>query len=157
MSAAPELGCRAWEPFRAASHHRVLNRFNGVPTLGFFTLAGTRYLFWEALGYVTDAFSVWIYVPVDPEDEESPGLPDGVVFDSPAERIAVAAVAHDNRLIFEREWNIPAGMDTGELLHDLTHFLKDAIDEAAENDLPPGRLAELRTASVAFGGLAEAS
>jgi hypothetical protein len=139
VSTPLELGNRTWEPYKTVDSLEVLDRHNGVPTLGFFTAGGQRQLFWQALGYVTDAFSVWIYVPVSPAAPVDPRLPEGLILGSPTDRIATVGVAYHNRLIFEREWSIPAGADEGRLLRDLTHFLVEAMDMADRHGLPPGR------------------
>ncbi len=50
MGALPMLGNPAWAPMRAIENVEVLDRFNGVPTLGLFSAEGERALFWRALG-----------------------------------------------------------------------------------------------------------
>jgi hypothetical protein len=139
VSTPLELGNRAWEPYKTVDTLEVLDRHNGIPTLGFFTAAGQRQLFWQAIGYVTDDFSVWIYVPVSPAAPADPRLPEGLILDSPIDRIVTVGMAHHNRLIFEREWNVPARANEGRVLHDVTHFLVEAMDVADRHGLPPGR------------------
>jgi hypothetical protein len=57
------IGNLAWAPSPAFEEVEVLDRFNGVPTLGVFGKPGERILFWRALGYVpADEISAWIYV-----------------------------------------------------------------------------------------------
>src|ERR1022692_3998525 len=147
-----EIGSRVWEPTLAADDDiTVLRRFNGAPTLGLFTAAGQRYLFWQALGYVTDAFSLWVYVPVGELDErETARLPYGIVFDSPSERMALAALAQHNRLLFYHEWHIQPNMDLGELLRDLIHSLLVATETADRLEMPPDQYETLSAAVEAM-------
>jgi hypothetical protein len=71
MNTQPMLGNLAWAPLPAFEEVEVLDRFNGVPTLGTFGRSGEKILFWRALGYVPpEGFSVWLYVPLDAEDEQ---------------------------------------------------------------------------------------
>jgi len=59
----------AWAPTPAIENVEVLDRFNGVPTFGLFSAGGERQLFWRMTGYVPRSVSVWLYVPLTPEDE----------------------------------------------------------------------------------------
>jgi hypothetical protein len=64
------VGNLAWAPLPAFEEVDVLDRFNGVPTLGTFGRRGNKILFWRALGYIPpNGMSVWVYVPLSPEDE----------------------------------------------------------------------------------------
>src|ERR1700683_1686384 len=51
----------AWAPVPAVEQVEVLDRFNGVPTLGIFSADGERTLFWRTLGYVSAKISIWLY------------------------------------------------------------------------------------------------
>jgi hypothetical protein len=162
MGELPMLGNLAWAPLPAIDNLEVLDRFNGVPTLGLFTAGGERQMFWRALGYVPDTFSIWIYVPVDAAGEqrllgaESADLLAGLVFESRADRYVTVGVAGDYRLIFEREWLLPAGMSPVDLLHEMLRFLNEALDLVLAQDLPPGRRELMRDASRAVKELAAA-
>lgn len=137
MQVPLELGRAAWEPAEAAEVE-VYDRFNGVPTIGFFTAAGQRIFFWQAFGHVTDGISAWVYVPAPPTGElDENALPYGLVFGSPVARAAVVAVAVSNRLVFWQNWTIEAGLDTPALLHAMAHYLLDAVQAAYSRDLPP--------------------
>jgi hypothetical protein len=162
MGELPMLGNLAWAPLPAIDNLEVLDRFNGVPTLGLFTAAGERQMFWRALGYVPDTFSIWIYVPLDAAGEqrllgaESVDLLAGLVFESRVDRYVTVGVASDYRLVFEREWLLPAGMPPVELLHEMLRFLNEALDLVLAQDLPPGRRELMRDASRAVKELAAA-
>jgi hypothetical protein len=47
MSALPMMGDLAWAPTLEIENVDVLDRFNGVPTLGVFATSGERELFWR--------------------------------------------------------------------------------------------------------------
>jgi hypothetical protein len=145
MSMLPTLGNLAWAPVAAIENVEILDRFNGVPTFGLFSAGGERQLFWRFTGYVTDAVSVWIYVPLTAADEnrlasaDPPDLLDGLVFRSPGPRYATVGVAHDYRLIFEREWQLPADGDPQRLLLEVLMFMVEAMAMSLREDLPPAR------------------
>jgi hypothetical protein len=65
VNAQPMIGNLAWAPLPAFEEVDVLDRFNGVPTLGTFGRPGSKILFWRVLGYVPPSgLSVWLYVPL---------------------------------------------------------------------------------------------
>lgn len=157
------LGNLAWAPVPAIENVEVLDRFNGVPTLGFFSAGSERTLFWRALGYVPEHVSIWLYVPVDEatEDRVCSSEPDdmltGLLFESPVERYVTVGLAGGSyRLTFEREWNVPAGMAAADLIDALLDFLKEALDIMLLQDLPPTRREMMRSASRAVAQLASA-
>jgi hypothetical protein len=88
---------------------------------------------------------VWLYVDLTDreiaaiEQWESPDVLAGIVFDSPTPRFVAAAVADDNRVVFEREWNLPAGMTRDGLLHPLLTFVLDCLMLALQEELPATR------------------
>lgn len=145
MSMLPTPGNLAWAPVAAVENVEILDRFNGVPTFGLFTAGGERQLFWRLTGYVTDAVSVWLYVPLTAADEnrlacaDPPDLLDGLVFRSPVPRYVTVGVAHDYRLIFEREWQLPEDADPQSLLREVLMFLVEAMLLSLREDLPPAR------------------
>jgi hypothetical protein len=47
MSTQPMVGNLAWAPLPAFEEVDVLDRFNGVPTLGTFGKPGSKILFWR--------------------------------------------------------------------------------------------------------------
>jgi hypothetical protein len=139
VNAQPMLGNLAWAPLPAFEEVEVLDRFNGVPTLGVFGKPGEKILFWRVLGYVPpDGLSVWLYVPLGPADEErlsgaEPSqLLQGVVFDSEEWRHATVGVAKDYRLFVEFDWNLPLKASSGDLLHDMLVFLASSLTGLAE-------------------------
>jgi hypothetical protein len=163
MGALPMLGNLAWAPMPAIENVEVLDRFNGVPTLGLFSAEGERALFWRALGYVPGAFSIWIYVPLDEAAERRLGgsergdLLEGLIFESPVQRYVTVGVAgKNNRLVFEREWNLPGSIAADDLIGQLLDFLNEAFDIMLRQDLPPSRRELMRNMSQAVGELATA-
>lgn len=145
MSMLPMLGNLAWAPVPAIENVEVLDRFNGVPTLGLFTAVGERNLFWRVTGYVPRSFSVWLYVPLTGGDEarlartDPADLLDDVVFGGAAPRYATVGLARDYRLVFEREWQVPAGADALGLLRDVLGFLRESLAITLDEDMPPAR------------------
>ncbi|NMO56567.1 hypothetical protein HH310_36010 [Actinoplanes sp. TBRC 11911] len=140
----PELGNLAWAPLAAIEELEIYDRYNGVPTLGVFRSLGETHMFWRAVGYTGD-ISFWLYVPLAPEDEqnveddEGPGLLDGIVFRSTRSRFATVGVANLNRLVFEREWNIPAGLHQAEILKPLLEFVSESLTLVLREDLASSR------------------
>ena len=134
MSAQPITGNLAWAPLPAFEEVEVLDRFNGVPTLGVFGGPGERTLFWRMSGYVPqpDEYSVWLYIRLDPRDEEHlysaapDDLLDGLVFNSGQPRWATVGVAHDNRLQYEFEWNLPRAAQPSDLVRVASQFAEAA-------------------------------
>jgi hypothetical protein len=141
----PVLGNLAWVPHAAVERVEILDRFNGVPTLGVLKQQDTDHLFWRAVGYVPDRFSIWIYAPIDDEDArhlEECGptdLLDGLVFDSTRPRYVTVGVAEDNRLFFEREWLLPESHASRSVRLSLLQFLLEALKIAQAQGLPPSR------------------
>jgi len=141
----PVLGNLAWAPHAAIERVEILDRFNGVPTLGVLKSPDANHLFWRALGYVPERFSIWIYAPIDEheadhlDDCDPSDLLRGPLFEARRERYITVGVAENNRLFFEREWSLPAGCDQRTLRKELLRFLLEAFVMALEQDLPPGR------------------
>ena len=142
------IGNLAWAPLPAFEEVEVVDRFNGVPTLGVFGGPGGRTLFWRVSGYVPqpDEYSVWLYVRLDPVDEEhldsaAPGdLLDGLVFNSGQPRWATVGVAHDNRLRYEFELKLPRAAQPSDLVRVASQFAESAKsrqDGAEPSSLPP--------------------
>ncbi len=162
MSALPMLGNLAWIPVPAADEVEVLDRFNGVPTLGVISTDGERLLVWRAYGYVPEKVSVWLYVPLDDQEyrrlqeAEAGDLLTGLVFNVKQARYATVGVALDYRLVFEREWQIPARDNATLLLSDLVKFLHEALTIALEQDLPLARRQLMCQAYQAVKELADA-
>lgn len=140
----PELGNLAWAPLAAVEEVEIFDRYNGVPTLGVFRSAGETHMFWRVVGYTGD-ISLWLYVPLSPgdernmQDDEGPGLLDGIVFRSPQPRFATVGVANLNRLVFEREWSVPAGLDQAGVLRPLLDFAYESLTLALQADLASSR------------------
>ncbi|SRR5258708_7793539 len=161
MSPLPMQGNLAWAPVPAIERVEVLDRFNGVPTLGLFSSGGERTLFWRALGYVPEQLSIWLYVLAGPvtEDHLARGDADdlltGLLFESPVGRFVTVGLADGGyRLTFEREWEVPAGQSAEDLIDGLLDFLKEALDIMLLQDLPPTRREMMRSASRAVRELA---
>jgi hypothetical protein len=140
----PELGNLAWAPETAVEEIEIFDRYNGVPTLGVVRTGEQAHMFWRALGYTGDV-SLWLYVPLEAEDkaaiddDEGPGLLDGIVFRSPKSRFAVVGVADGNRLIFEREWLVPAQLLPADIIRPLATFVEEALSIALDEGLPTSR------------------
>jgi len=143
----PEIGNLAWAAVTSVEGVEILDRFNGVPTLGMIKVDGGLHLFWRCLFYVSDV-SAWMYVPLTAEDvaqldRDDVDVLEGVVFDSPADRYVTLAVAHENRLVFEREWRLPRGMASEEVVPAATDFLDDAMRIALDQDPIPSSRREV--------------
>ena len=162
MSALPILGDLAWAPVPAIENVEVLDRFNGVPTFGLFSVAGERQLFWRAMGYVPRSTSIWLYVPLNAAEESalsSAGPSDllkGTVFQSPTARYAKVGVARDYRLVFEREWRLPVDADLNRLTHEVLGFLTEALEIALGQDMPKAPWEIVHKTSQAIRELAAA-
>jgi hypothetical protein len=155
MSALPMMGNLAWAPAPGIENVDVFDRFNGVPTLGLFSVSGDRELFWRALGYVPRRMSIWIYLPLTSADEHHISCADpsdllaGLVFRSPSERYVTVGIALEYRLVFEREWHLPVNADADQLINEMLLFLNEALDISLSQELPPARRELMRTASEA--------
>lgn len=162
MSMLPILGNLAWAPVPAIENLEVLDRFNGVPTFGLFSVGGERQLFWRLTGYVPRDYSIWLYVPLTSADEShladagSSDLLDDLVFRSGTPRYATIGIARDYRLVFEREWRLPSGADAQDLFRGAMNFLLEALTIALREDMPPARRELVYTASEAIRELATA-
>lgn len=148
MSAQPTIGNLAWAPLPAFDQVEVLDRFNGVPTLGVFGGPDDKILFWRVAGYVPqpNERSVWLYVPLEPEDEErldSAGPDDllnGLVFNSDVPRWATIGVAQDNRLVREFKWKLPRAAQPSDLTQLASRFAETASsaqDQHVKPSPPP--------------------
>ncbi|MEU3453090.1 hypothetical protein ABZ671_05745 [Micromonospora sp. NPDC006766] len=153
-SVLPKLGNLAWAPITSVEEVEIFDRYNGVPTLGVFRTGSVAHLFWRVLGYTGD-ISLWLYVPLSDgdeqalDDDEGPGLLDGIVYHSPRQRYVTVGVADFNRLIFEREWSIPAEAKRGEILHSLVEDVAAALQFAIEEGFPASRRENYRKAQEA--------
>jgi hypothetical protein len=162
VNAQPMLGNLAWAPLPAFEEVEVLDRFNGVPTLGVFGKAGSRILFWRALGYVPPGdFSVWLYVPLSPADEhhlmdaEPSELLHGLVFESSEWRHVTVGLAKEYRLFVEFDWNLPLKASAEDLVHEMLLFLASSLAGLAEQETAtPSRRRAARKASKAVRELA---
>jgi hypothetical protein len=132
--AQPMVGNLAWAPLPAFEEVEVIDRFNGVPTLGVFGKPGSRVLFWRVLGYVPAYdVSMWLYVPLDSAEEyrlesaESSGLLDELIFRSEVDRKVSVGLAVSYRLLFEYEWVLPANSSPDDLVTALLRFSASAL------------------------------
>jgi len=157
----PVLGNLAWAPDPATERVEILDRFNGVPTLGVLQAPEGDHLYWRVFGYVPALISVWIYAPIDGRDAThldecgTTELLDGLIFNAPRERYVTVGVAEGNRLVFEREWLLPANLSQPSFTTELTRFLLEALNIALEQALPPGRREVVDRASRAVRELAD--
>ncbi|GGM32941.1 hypothetical protein GCM10011608_16770 [Micromonospora sonchi] len=153
-SVLPTLGNLAWAPVTSVEEVEIFDRFNGVPSLGVFRTGGQSHLFWRVLGYTGD-ISLWLYVPLSDgdeealEDDEGPSLLDGIVYHSPRQRYVTVGVANYYRLLFEREWSIPAEAKRGEILRSLIEDVTAALQLAIDEDLPASRREDFKKAREA--------
>jgi hypothetical protein len=162
VNAQPMLGNLAWAPLPAFEEVEVLDRFNGVPSLGTFGRPGEKILFWRALGYVpSEGLSVWLYVPLDGEDEqhlaeaEPTELLHGLVFDSAQRRRATVGLAKDYRLFVEFDWSLPVRTPADRLVREMLEFLASSLAGLAEEEtVAPARRKAARKASKAVRQLA---
>ncbi|MEU3224527.1 hypothetical protein ABZ695_15375 [Streptomyces sp. NPDC006976] len=144
-SLMPVLGNLAWVPHAAVERVEILDRFNGVPTLGVLQQPEADHLFWRAVGYVPERFSIWIYAPIDEADADhldecdAADLLEGLVFNSDRARYVTVGLAEDNRLFFEREWLLPAEHTPEDVRLDLLGFLLEALQIAQAQGLPSSR------------------
>ena len=154
------MGNLAWAPAPGIDNVDVFDRFNGVPTLGLFSVNGERELFWRAHGYVPRRMSIWIYLPLSGDDEQRLSSADpsdlltGLIFQSPTARYVTVGIALEYRLVFEREWHLPVNADPDQLIDEMLEFLNEALDIALQQELPPARRELMRTASEAVRELA---
>jgi hypothetical protein len=151
----PGTGNLAWAPQTQVDRIDILDRHNGVPTFGVVWIDGRGHLFWRVLGYVGD-LSVWLYVPLTDEDHrhleeaDAEDVLSGIVFDSSGWRYVAVGISEDNRLIFEREWQLPADLAHGSLIPLLLDFMSDALDVAlTQEPLPASRRDIVQRASKA--------
>ena len=81
----------------------------------------------------------------------------GLIFESPVRRYVTVGVAgKNNRLVFEREWNLPGSVGSYDLIGQLLDFLVEAFDIMLRQDLPPSRRELMRNMSQAVRELATA-
>ena len=161
MSGQPMVGNLAWAPLPAFEEVEVLDRFNGVPTLGTFGAFGHKVLFWRAFGYVPpDDLSIWLYVPLSIEDEQrlansAPSdLLHGLVFQSEVPRRITIGLAQSYRLDFEFSWQLPVNMPADQLIQELLRFSLSELTKSLKRALIPSRRKAVRRASKALRELA---
>jgi hypothetical protein len=63
-------------------------------------------------------------------------------------------IALEYRLVFEREWHLPADASPDRLIDEMLDFLREALDTAMQQELSPARRELMRTASEAVRDLA---
>jgi hypothetical protein len=162
VNTQPMVGNLAWAPLPDFEEVDVLDRFNGVPTLGTFGRSGSKILFWRALGYVPPSgFSIWLYVPLSAEDEQhleeaAPAeLLDGLILESSQWRHVTVGLAKDYRLFVEFDWNLPVKAGSDELTREMLVFLASSLAGLAEQEtVTPSRRRAARRASKAVRELA---
>lgn len=164
MNGQPMVGNLAWAPLPAFEEVEVLDRFNGVPTLGVFGKPGDKILFWRALGYVPPSdLSVWLYVPLSPADEEHLACAEpsellhGLVFDTPEWRHVTLGIAMEYRLFVEFGWSLPVKASSDDLIRQMVLFLASSLVGLAEQEtVAPSRRRAARKASKAVRALVPA-
>jgi hypothetical protein len=156
------VGNLAWAPLPDFEEVEVLDRFNGVPTLGVVGKPGHRTLFWRALGYVPPRdISVWLYVSLTPADvahldnADPSELLDGLIFESREWRHVTIGIAKEYRLFVDFDWNLPLKASPDEVVREMTRFLSASLNElAGQVTLARARRREARKASKAVRSLA---
>jgi hypothetical protein len=128
------IGNLAWAPLPAFGKVEVLDRFNGVPTLGVFGHPGERVLFWRVAGYVPKhELSIWLYVPLLADDEDrletasDSDLLDGLIFRTAIDRRVTIGMAQSYRLKYEYEWDLPRGLSPDEVVGGMLQFLARSL------------------------------
>jgi hypothetical protein len=132
-----------WAPFSNSDSVDILDRHNGVPTLGIVTSSDNKTLFWQCANL--GEASIWIYLPLSDADialldEDDEGSLEGVVLGLDNARWATMGVAGpDNRLAFEREWYIPPNLTTDNAFDEIIRHAAESLAAALNTDLPPSR------------------
>ena len=157
----PELGNLAWAPQSTLEKVDILDRFNGVPTLGVVYAGDESYLFWRVFSDDGET-SAWLYVPLSQADhdhldaDDDSDFLDSIVFNSAQPRYVTAGVASQNRLIFEREWRVPANLSADDVGIAFMEYVIEALRVALEQEppLPGTRRQVVQNASDAVRHLA---
>jgi hypothetical protein len=158
--AEPMIGNLAWAPLPAFEEIEVLDRFNGVPTLGVFGHPGGRVLFWRMVGYVPkQEMSIWLYVPLQADDEDrleraSDDLLDGLIFRSAIGRHVTLGLAQSYRLKYEYEWDLRPGLSPDEIIGGVLKFLVGALRTTLAQTVGTSRRKAVAKASEAVKELA---
>jgi hypothetical protein len=157
----PMIGNLAWAPLPAFEEVEVLDRFNGVPTLGVFGRPGERVLFWRVTGYVPkQELSIWLYVPLRADDEDrletasDSDLLDGLVFRSAIGRRVTLGLAQSYRLRYEYEWDLRQGLSPDEVVGGMLQFLAKALRTTLAQTVGMSRRKAVAKASEAVTELA---
>jgi hypothetical protein len=138
----PTIGTMAWTSLPGAFEDvRVLDRFNGAPTLGVVRAGHTPHVFWRVAPYVGDV-SVWLYVPASPAElvrlDRDEGDPlDGLVFRSRIPRCATVGVAHENQVLIAMPWRLAADLEARQVVRTLMRFTAGALHAALRQGLLP--------------------
>lgn len=133
----PELGSLAWQPTQSWREPVIFDHYNGVPTLALTFPAGSgmSLLSWRVLGY-TGTTSVWLYVPLSPDDEAKlasqvgPDMLDGIVFNLSLPLHVTVGVAQRHRLVFEQDWQMPRNTAPGDLESLVSEFTIAAMADS---------------------------
>lgn len=138
----PTLDNLAWVPFAGTDQIEILDSHNGVPSLSIVTVDGSSFLCWRAAFYTLD-FSLWLYVRLHGAEAEtladSEAPLDGIVFGLDERRFATIGVANElNRLAFEREWYIPAGLTPYNAYDVIVEYAIESMEMAMSQDPPLG-------------------
>jgi hypothetical protein len=157
----PMIGNLAWAPLPAFEEVEVLDRFNGVPTLGVFGQPGDRVLFWRMVGYVSrHDMSIWLYVPLGADDEErleaasDSDLLDGLIFRSDVGRRVTLGVARSYRLMHEYQWDLRPDLSPEQVVNEVLLFLAGALKKTLAQTVGLSRRKAVAKASEAVRELA---
>lgn len=137
-----DLGNIAWAPVNSFITMEPLDRFNGVPTLGVLETKVGSYVFWRVLDH--GVASAWLYVNISRRQRSAlvkrgDDALDGVLFQLKSDSYATLGLAYDNRLFFEREMRLTAGLSPQDTYQMVVNYALEALQLALEHDLPPGR------------------
>jgi hypothetical protein len=152
----PMIGNLAWAPLPAFEEVEVLDRFNGVPTLGVFGQPGDRVLFWRVTGYVPrrNELSVWMYVPLGGTDEQrleaasGSEFLEGLIFNAAVSRPVTVGVCHAYRLVLEYQWDLPPGLSSNHVVKGLAGFLSSALAKTMDENVGQRRKAAAKASAV---------
>lgn len=124
------IGERPWAP-AGDDPVDVLDRYNGIPTMGVLDQEQGSVLFWQVWGYAMETDSLWLYVGLTSRErraiaEMETGDPvDAFVLRAAVDRDVTLGVAYENRLLAERSARIPAGSTASQVTKLAARAIRD--------------------------------